>query len=100
MSPGSFEGTRKDLNRAIWRLGILEWVILAVTALFALGGGWLTALLVEGWGLPFRTTWTLASVLLFGIPGLRVLLHQRRQNVSEAAESDDSSPTIELDGQR
>jgi hypothetical protein len=88
MSADSFEGTRKDLNRAIRRLGILEWVMLAAAAALALGGGWLTAWLLQGWGLPFRVTWTLASVLLFGIPGVKVLLNENRAHSLDPPETD------------
>lgn len=88
MSTDSFEGTRKELNRAIWRLGVLEWVILIAAALFALAGGWLTALLLEGWGLPFRLTWTIASVLLFGAPGVKVLLWLRSETPRELPDPD------------
>ncbi len=96
MSAGSYEGTRKDLNRAIWRLGVLEWVILLIAAVLALAGGWVTAFLLESQGLPFRPTWTVAAVLLFGIPGVKVILSRRRAESS----SEESSPTAEVDGQR
>lgn len=88
MSADSFEGTRKDLNRAIRRLGILEWVILTAAAALALGGGWLTAWLLQGWGFPFRVTWTVASVLLFGIPGVKVLLNQNRDESPDSRKTD------------
>ena len=71
-----YGGTRREMNRAIRRLNILEWVMLAGAAVMALLGGWVIAWLVRGLGLPFRTTWTLASVLLFAVPGVSVLARE------------------------
>lgn len=104
MRPDSYEGTREDLNRAIRRLGILEWVILGAAALFALVGGWVIALLLEDWGLPFRLTWTIASTLLFGVPGVKVLLAERADPAtlppSDSPTPPPSSPSAEPDGRR
>lgn len=57
-------------SRAIRRLDILEWVILAGAAGLALAGGAaLSWLIHEPIGLGFRTTWTVASLTLFVVPG-------------------------------
>ena len=50
--------------------------MLGAAAIVALLGGWLIAWLVRDLGLPFRLTWTLASVLLFAIPGVSVLARE------------------------
>ena len=71
-----YRGTRKEVKRAIRRLDILEWVILGAAAIVALLGGWLVAWLVRGLGIPFRLTWTIASVLLFAVPGVSVLARE------------------------
>ncbi len=70
---------REVMNRAIRRLTILEWLILAGAALAAAVGGGLAALLVRGTlNLPFRFAWPIASFLLLAIPGLVVVVRGRR----------------------
>lgn len=60
---------REVAARAIRRLDILEWVILGVAALLAVGGGWLVAaVLAPAVGLPFGVVWTVAALLLIGVP--------------------------------
>ncbi len=79
MADEPFGGTRREMNRAIRRLGILEWVMLALAAAAALAGGWLVAWLVRDLGLPFQLTWTLAAILLFALPGFSVLAREHRE---------------------
>jgi len=56
--------------RAVRRLDVLEWVILAVAAAAATAAGALVAwLLAEPVGVAFRTLWIVASLVLFGVPG-------------------------------
>lgn len=68
--------------RAVRRLDILEWVILAATALLAtVGGAVLALLLAEPLGVSFRVLWVVASLLLFVVPGAVAL---RRAKGTEA----------------
>lgn len=69
---------REVTGRAIKRLDLLEWVILLVAVVVALVGGALVALLAGaslGWDI--RTTWVVASLLLFGVPGFVALRRAR-----------------------
>ena len=71
--------TREVARRAIRRLDVLEWVIVAVTAVLAVGGGGLVALLVVGRsGTGFRGTWIVTSLLLLIVPGVVVLARHRK----------------------
>ena len=71
--------TREVAARAIRRLDILEWVILAGAGVLAAAGGALVAwMLATPLGWPFRTTWVVASLLLFGVPGLVAMRRLRR----------------------
>ncbi len=70
---------RRVATRAIWRLNILEWVILAVAAGLALLAGALAAFLANAaLGLPFRPSWVVASLLIFGVPAAVTYLRERR----------------------
>ena len=71
--------TREVARRAIRRLDVLEWVILAVTVVLAVGGGGLVAVLLVGQsGSGFRGTWIVTSLLLLIVPGVVVLARHRR----------------------
>ena len=71
--------TREVASRAVQRLDILEWVMLAGAVVLSLVGGGLVALMVEAsLGLSFRPTWMVASLLLFGVPGVIALKRMRR----------------------
>ncbi len=73
MTGNGFEGTREEMERAIRRLNILEYVIVAVTFLLALAGGGVAAyILSAGTEPPFRLTWAAISLVLLIIPGLLV----------------------------
>jgi len=68
-----FEGTREEMERAIRRLSVLEYVIFAAAFLLALAGGGVAAYILSvGTVLPFRLTWALISLILLIIPGLLV----------------------------
>lgn len=78
------DGSPKDvMDRAIRRLGILEYLFLGLAALAALVAGALVAWLLQqeiGWN--FRVTWAATAMLLFLVPGLlswwRVRRDERR----------------------
>lgn len=65
-------------HRAARRLDVLEWVALAMAAgLAVVGGGvvaWLLAPLV---GVPLRTLWVVAALLMFVLPGWAALRRRR-----------------------
>ena len=68
------------MERAIWRLNVLEYLMMGMTAVLALGGGALVAwILMTSFGVPFRPSWVIASLLLFIIPGLVVFGRERRK---------------------
>lgn len=72
--------TREITERAIRRLDVLEWVILAGAVVFAVIGGWVVAVLLgTAAGLPFTPVWIGASLLLFGVPGALALRQTRRE---------------------
>jgi uncharacterized membrane protein len=71
--------THEVASRAIRRLDIFEWVLLGGIAVLASVGGFLVALLLSTpLGFAFRPTWVVASVLLFGVPGVIALRRMRR----------------------
>ena len=74
------------MQRALWRLNVLEYLILFGATLLALAGGALVAwILTTAAGFPFRTTWVVASLLLFIVPGGTVYLRElRRERPSDA----------------
>ena len=73
--------TREVASRAVRRLDILEWVMLAGAVVLSLVGGALVALLLEtSMGLSFRPTWVAASLLLFGVPGVIAMKRMRRDD--------------------
>ena len=90
MSEGhGFEGTREEMEKAIRRLNVLEFVILAAAFLLALGGGWVAAFLLStGTSLPFRLTWAVFSLLLLIVPGVLVFgrEHLRRRPGTESGD--------------
>ena len=73
------KGVRRDMARAVRRLNILEYFILAAAAAMSLGGGALVALLLnELTGAPFRISWFVSSLLLFSVPGFFVFRRESR----------------------
>ena len=84
-----FEGTREEMERAIRRPNVLEYVILAAAVLLALAGGGVAAyVLGAGTNLPFRLLWALMSLALLLIPGALVF---GRDYLSRRREADRSS---------
>ena len=70
--------------RAIRRLDILEWVILAGAMLLAIGGGAAVAwLIAPTLAFGFRPIWTVMSVLLFVVPGV-IAIRRMRKDEREA----------------
>ena len=85
-----FDGTREEVERAIRRLSVFEYVILAASFALALGGGGLAAyLLSAGTSLPFRLTWAVVSMGLLIIPGFFVF---GRDYLERCREQDRSPP--------
>ncbi len=76
---------------------MLEWVILAVTAALAVGGGGVVAMLVVGRESPgFRGTWIGTSLVLLIVPGVVTLIRHRRDEREREARA--SGPGTESDG--
>ena len=76
---------REVSRRAIRRLDVLEWVILAAAVGLAVGGGALVAWVLTGSSNPtFRTVWMITSVLLFVVPGVIVFIRLKRDQLREA----------------
>ena len=87
-----FDGTMEEVERAIRRLSVFEYVILAASFALALGGGGLAAyLLSTGTRLPFRFTWAVVSMGLLIIPGFFVFgrdyLERRQEDPPSPEES-------------
>jgi hypothetical protein len=62
---------RKVAGRAILRLGLLEVAMLVMAVFLCLLAGAVIALLVTtSFGVSFRWTWSVASLLLFLVPAL------------------------------
>ncbi|MEJ2541035.1 MAG: DUF2269 family protein [Gemmatimonadota bacterium] len=83
MSGGADDSAQDVMERAIRRLGILEYLFLGLAAVGALVAGALVGwLLQQGLGWSFRITWATTSLLLFLVPGLfswwRVRQDERR----------------------
>ncbi len=83
------KGVRRDMARAVRRLNILEYFILAAAAGMSLGGGALVALLLnELTGAPFRVSWFISSLLLFSVPGFFVLRRESKRDPSRRSAGD------------
>jgi predicted lysophospholipase L1 biosynthesis ABC-type transport system permease subunit len=82
---------RKVAARAVRRLNVLEYVILAAAAGFAMLAGALAALMLRtAFELPFRPTWIVASLTLFVVPATISYLRARR--LEQNAETKDVKP--------
>ncbi len=84
--------TQAVAKRAIRRLDILEWVMIAGAVLLSLLGGWVVAVVLEATlDLPLRPVWIGASLLLFGVPGAMTIGRIRREDRERlrSKESDD-----------
>lgn len=76
-SPDSTE-LRRVTTRAVRRLNVLEYVILAVAAVLAMLAGLLAAIVLgAALELPFRPTWMVASLVLFIVPAAAAYLRAR-----------------------
>lgn len=79
----SYDGTREEMDRAIRRLDVLEWLILLLAIGLALVGGALVAfILSSGTELSFRLAWVGSSILLLLVPGAVVWIQTRRSRPS------------------
>ncbi len=80
--------TRRMMEIAIWRLNVLEYVILGVAMALALLAGALAAwMVVDVTGAPFRLTWALSSLVFFVGPGW-VALRTARTSSAEDIDED------------
>jgi uncharacterized membrane protein len=80
--------TRRMMETAIRRLNALEYVILGVAMALALVAGALAAWMFENlFGVPFRPTWAVSSILFFIVPGWIVLRRERLADTGAAAGS-------------
>ncbi len=90
-------GVRREMARAVRRLNILEYLILAAAGAMSLGGGALVALLLrELTDAPFRISWFVSSLLLFSVPGFFVLRRESGRDPTRGGADDSNSST---DGQ-
>ena len=75
-------------QRAIRRLDMLEWLIFAGGAVFSTMAGALIAwILSTAEGLPFRSTWISASLLLFIVLGTAAIIKIRKEEQADAQRS-------------
>ncbi|TVP75335.1 MAG: hypothetical protein EA352_08465 [Gemmatimonadales bacterium] len=82
-TPNPYDGTREEMDRAIRRLDVLEWLILLMAVgLAVLGGAAVAFLLSAGTDLAFRPLWALTSILLLAVPGGIVWIQTRRSRRS------------------
>jgi len=87
------EAARTATRRALWRLDMLEYGLLAFALLLALLGGALVAWVLETVvSLPFRLTWAGVSLLLFIVPGLGVYLREHRRGKGRPAPGQKTEP--------
>ncbi|HUE77329.1 MAG TPA: hypothetical protein VMM83_05255 [Longimicrobiales bacterium] len=73
--PGDFNEQRR---RIIRRISLLTWGLWSAAVLMAVSGGALLAWFLSTAGLPFLTTWLVASVLLLAIPAALYVLTNKR----------------------
>jgi uncharacterized membrane protein len=89
------------MERAIARLGVIEYVLLGMAMVAALLGGALTGWLAqEGLGWSFRRTWTVSSLLYFVVPGGVSWWKARREARERAARLEAGAPTDVVDDPR
>lgn len=83
------QAARQVTRRAIRRLDILEWVIIAGAMLLATAGGALVAWVIgDSSGFGFRPTWVVVSLFLFVVPGSIALFRLRRDAATWRATTD------------
>ena len=85
--------TREVAVRALWRLNLLEYLILFAALVLALMAGALVAwLLTALTGFSFRIGWALSSLLLFIVPGGTVYLRELRREKGRGTPDPKSEP--------
>ncbi len=93
--------TQRMMETAIRRLNALEFVILGVAMVLSMLAGWITAWLLEiVISAPFRTSWTVSSLLFFVIPGAIVLKRERRVSGARIGTNNNNSTEQGDDGGR
>lgn len=93
MDDQGFEGTREEMQRAIRRLHVLEYLILLAVAVLAVGGGALAAFVLSaGTDLPFGFTWVTISVVLVVVPAAFVFGKGRQGGGDSPGSSGNSQP--------
>lgn len=92
MTPGadpSPPGARGVTHRAIRRLDRIEWLLISVALLLALGGGALAAwILVPVVGGSFRFLWAILALLLLVLPAVGLRLSVRARSAERVPLSD------------
>jgi hypothetical protein len=87
------EAARTAMRRALWRLNVLEYLILFLALLLALGGGALVAwVLSNATPLSFRHVWIPAALLLFVVPGWMAYLRELRRGRETGGPDNNSEP--------
>jgi len=87
------EAARSATRRALWRLDLLEYGLLAFALILALVGGALVAWVLRTVvSLPFRLTWAAVSLLLFIVPGMGVYLRELRRGKKKPAPDQKTEP--------
>ena len=77
MSP-DYEGTRREMQRAIRRLNAFEYLLLGGAVLVALIAGAIVAYLLHTLtGFPFFYSWVALSILFLVVPALIAILRER-----------------------
>lgn len=72
---------REVARRAVWRITVLEYVLLGAAAVLAVLAGGLAAWALARWGgLPLVPSWIVVAVLVFAIPALAVWYRERRED--------------------
>lgn len=80
------------MAKAIKRLGVLEYLLLALAGVAALLAGALTGWLArEALGWSFRWTWTVSSLLYFVVPGVVALWQSRRDDAPRRTRKSEES---------
>lgn len=87
------EAARTAMRRALWRLNVLEYLILFLALLLALGGGAVVAwVLSNATPLSFRYTWIPSALLLFVVPGWMAYLRELRRGGKRGGADKNSEP--------
>ena len=91
------QSARDALSWVMGRLTVLEYLVLGLALVLALGGGALVAWVLGPVGpLSFRWTWAIVSLLLFILPGAFVYLREFRSAKDAPGPKANSETTKEL----